>query len=226
MTLPNLLSSTTHPFDLTIIDNGSIDGTQEYLTNFTSKHRRTKKIKLILNQNNQGLSKPTNDFWRDSNHTLVGKIDNDILVQNGWLDALVNSHKTVPNLAVVGGFHFPQNMFKYKKYQHNIHSYNDIRILRQPYIGGNYIAKRDILLKNGFLDEANSNFKLGGWTGYQQRLTRQRYIIGYYFPFIYFEHILDFPDDYYKEVRGMSRKKYMQWQKSDAKKLLYCKWQW
>ena len=81
LTLPTLLESTEYPFALTIVDNGSEDGTQEYLKETVDNHRRSDKITLIINHTNRGLSGPTNEFWKKSQAELVGKIDNDILVE-------------------------------------------------------------------------------------------------------------------------------------------------
>lgn len=227
LTLPTLLESTEYPFALTIVDNGSEDGTQEYLKQTVDNQRRSDKITLIMNHTNQGLSGPTNEFWKKSQAELVGKIDNDILVENAWLERLVNTHITIPNVAVVGGFHFPLEVFNYEKCKHNIHQYNDIKILRQPHIGGNYLAKRLILLENGLLEEPGAgDFKLGGWTGYQQRLTKNGYIIGYYYPLIYFEHLHLAPNRYYKKVRKMTKKEYLHWERTAGEEMIYTKWSW
>jgi len=226
-TLPTLLTSTKYPFTLTILDNGSSDGTPEYLRKVINNQNTTTKIQLICNHANQGLSKPTNEFWRRSNADLVGKIDNDILVENGWLETLVKAHGKIRDLVVVGGFHFPMEIFDYKKCKHNIYEYNNIQILRQPHIGGNYLAKRHILLENGFLeDSGGADFKLGGWTGYQNRLTKKGYIVGYHYPLICFEHLHLAPSRYYKKVRAMSKRKYLSWERKDGEQMIYTKWSW
>jgi len=227
LTLPKLIQSTSYPFSLTIVDNKSSDTTASYLKEVVSNYGSERIIKLILNNKNEGLSKPTNAFWKRSEADLVGKIDNDILVEDGWLEKLVNAHEKIPDLSVIGGFHFPRQIFNYNKCKHNIYQYDDIQVLRQPYIGGNYIAKRNIILETGFLKEGGVNqFKLGGWTGYQQKLSDEGYIIGYYYPLIYFKHIHNSSEAYFKEVRGMSRRKYLRWEKKDGKWLLNRKWDW
>jgi len=227
LTLPKLIQSTSYPFSLTIVDNRSSDNTVSYLKEVVSNYGSERIINLILNNKNEGLTKPTNAFWKRSEADLVGKIDNDILVEDGWLEKLVSAHDKIPNLSIIGGFHFPRQVFNYNKCKHNIYQYDDVQILRQPYIGGNYIAKRDIIFENGFLKEGDNNqFKLGGWTGYQQKLSDDGYIIGYYYPLISFEHIHHASDEYFKEVRGMSKRKYLRWEKKDGKKLLNSNWDW
>jgi hypothetical protein len=213
---------------LTIVDNGSDDGTVDYLHDVRKQWRGDKSIRLILNRRNEGLAGPTNRFWQSMDASLVGKIDNDILVEDGWLDKLVDAHRRVPALAVIGGCHFPVELLKPEKILKNVQAFNMIQVLRQPYIGGNYLAKRSILMDFGPLPEAGrgEKFKLGGWTGYQQRVAQSGYVIGYYFPIIRFEHLHLAPDTYYRQVRGMSRRKYRSWERKDAKKLLTQGWKW
>jgi glycosyltransferase involved in cell wall biosynthesis len=227
-TLPKLLESTKHPFSLTIVDNGSTDGTVHFLKYVVRTICGSMNIKLILNKENEGLSKPTNEFWKNSNAVLVGKIDNDILVENGWLEKLVRAHEKAETLAVVGGFHFPIELFSYENCKHNIFQINGVKILRQPYIGGNYLAKKSILRRNGYLDEhlGSGKLRIGGWTKYQLGLSRMDYVIGYHYPLIRFAHLRSGSNSYYKRVRGMSKRKYLRWEKEDAKKVLYDPWDW
>ena len=118
-------------------------------------------------------------------------------------------------------------IFDYMKCKHNIYEYNNIQILRQPHIGGNYLAKRRILLENGFIEEPGpTDFQLGGWTGYQNRLTKKGYILGYYYPLICFEHLHLAPNNYYKKVRKMSKRKYLHWEKKVGEEMIYTKWSW
>ena len=99
ITLPKLISSTSCKINLTIIDNGSSDGSVTYLKKIVDNNLSQHKIRLIINNENQGLSKPTNFFWKQSNANLVGKIDNDILVEDGWLEKLVGTHKKMASVS-------------------------------------------------------------------------------------------------------------------------------
>ena len=142
-TLPVLLDSCDYPFHVQIVDNGSTDGTVEYLQKLN--HPRIEKV--IYNNKNEGLVKPTKQFWKDSHSGLVGKIDNDILVPKGWIEKLVYAHQKIPQLGVVGFCHFKKedfNKFVVKKKVENI---NGVYIRRQPWIGGNYIIKSHHLKK-------------------------------------------------------------------------------
>ncbi len=228
ITLPVLLKQSGYPFRLRVVDNGSTDGTTDYLRDLERQRDNRISIQLILNHRNQGLSQPTNEFWGQSESDLVGKIDNDILVEAGWLQKLVDAHEQVPHLAVVGGIHFPVDTIEPKRMLHNVYEHGTIRLVRQPHIGGNYIAKLSILRKYGKLNESvdSSGLKIGGWTGYQQKLSDDGYHIGYHYPFIIFKHLHNAPNRYFKEVRGISKKKYIRWEKQDGQNLLYSRWNW
>ena len=66
-------------FDLIIIDNGSTDGTVEYLENFAKEHSN---IRLILNKENLGYSKANNqgiNLALEGNYKYIGLLNNDIL---------------------------------------------------------------------------------------------------------------------------------------------------
>ncbi|HMZ56482.1 MAG TPA: glycosyltransferase family 2 protein [Nitrospira sp.] len=67
--------------ELILIDNGSVDGTADYL--------RTVKATTILNPTNLGCAKAWNQGIRASHGAVIGILNNDILVTPGWLDALL-----------------------------------------------------------------------------------------------------------------------------------------
>ncbi len=72
-----------------MIDNGSTDGTQEYLKELQEKG----KIKeVIFNQENRGIPESSNQFLEiiGNKYTHIGKVDNDIVFKsNGWLEIMV-----------------------------------------------------------------------------------------------------------------------------------------
>ena len=143
-TLPALLESAdTVSCQIRIVDNGSTDGTVEYLQKLS--HPRIERV--IYNNKNKGLVKPTKQFWKDSHSELVGKIDNDILVPKGWIEKLVDAHQKIPELGVVGYCHFRKEDFNNNKVKKKVENINGIYIRRQPWIGGNYIIKSHHLNK-------------------------------------------------------------------------------
>ena len=122
--IARLLKSTNYPFNLYIVDNHSTDGTVNWLREIENEYPNIREI--IYNAENRGLAAPTNDFWKRVDSDLVGKIDNDTLVPDGWLERLVDAHQKSKKLGVVGGWHYRPEDFNEKDAQNKIHSDNRI----------------------------------------------------------------------------------------------------
>ena len=230
ITLPVLLeSSNTASFQIYIVDNGSTDGTVEYLQSLN--HPKIEKV--IYNKKNEGLVKPTKKFWAESNAELVGKIDNDILVPENWIDKLIDAHLKIPALGVFGYCHFREEDFNNNKVMKKVENINDVYLRRQPWIGGNYLIKRDTVIQNPYYRQSRKLFHkriLYGFNKYQEKLSDKGYIHGYIAnsqkELLLWEH-LDDPrnqlyhlDEEYLKIRNMSTQKIIEWYKKDAQNLL------
>ena len=230
ITLPALLDSSNHiSFQVRIVDNGSTDGTVKYLKSLN--HPRIEKI--IYNKKNKGLVQPTKQFWKESNATFVSKIDNDILVPNGWIDNLVNAHLKIPELGVCGYCHFREEDFDPKNIAAKVEQINNTNFRRQPWIGGNYIMKRSTALNNKGYRQSRKLFQkriLYGFNTYQETLTKNGFIHGYLCDenksLFTWEHIDDprhplfYKDNEYYKIRNMTNKDFINSLKRDAKELL------
>lgn len=86
--LASLARTTKLAYDHFIIDNGSTDGTREFLASGTAPVRR-----VVLNEANLGISEGSNqalDLIGDGYDYIV-KVDNDCeFVDEGWLEALID----------------------------------------------------------------------------------------------------------------------------------------
>lgn len=83
-----------------IVDNGSKDGTVEYL----EKIRETypKKISLIKNETNLGYAKGCNIGARDITDGYLLFLNNDVFVLPNWLQNMINCMKKEKERAIVG----------------------------------------------------------------------------------------------------------------------------
>ncbi len=70
----------TKDFELIIVDNGSTDGTVEYL-------KSLKDVKLILNNENKGFSAGNNQGIELAEGEYIGFLNNDILLYPEWFEA-------------------------------------------------------------------------------------------------------------------------------------------
>ncbi|MGV7223971.1 MAG: glycosyltransferase [Nitrospinales bacterium] len=188
--LDTLIKNTDYPFDLYIVDNYSTDGTREWLETFRLEYPdRIKDIRF--NPTNEGLPGPTNDFWSRVDSELIGKVDNDTLVPPGWLERLVEAHQKIPELAVVGGYHFQPEDFDDNSARSRLYAHNGIKILPDMHIGGCcYLMKKSIQKVFGPM-KFNPALKIHGWTEYQHMLAGAGYIVGYLYPIIQLEYMDD-----------------------------------
>jgi len=86
------------PFELIVVDNGSTDGTVEYLRELSDRDHR---VRLLLNERNIGFAPATNrGLSRACGHVLV-LLNNDTIVIGGWLDRIID-HLRDPRIGLLG----------------------------------------------------------------------------------------------------------------------------
>jgi hypothetical protein len=182
LALPRLLADPSEDFDLTVWDNASGDGTREYLRDEV-KDPRIKE--LVLSDRNVGQVIVLNTVWGSSTADLVGKVDNDCLVSPGWTRTLAKAHEDIPRLGAVACWHFRPEDFDEERARHKIQAFGEHRIFRHANTGG-----------SGFLIKRAHFQELGPLTGpattaYWYRMGMAGYIVGFYYPLIYQEHLED-----------------------------------
>lgn len=69
------------PYEIVVIDNGSTDGTAEYLKN--------PPVEVITNLTNLGHAKAWNQGIRGARGGVIGLLDNDVVVSPGWLSGIL-----------------------------------------------------------------------------------------------------------------------------------------
>ena len=83
----SILRNTTWPnYQLIVVDNGSEDGTKDYLERLRDE---VPKTKIILNPENRGFAAANNQGLRDADGDVLLLLNNDTVVPGGWLDPLV-----------------------------------------------------------------------------------------------------------------------------------------
>ena len=113
ITLPALIENAGADFALTIVDNGSTDGTVDYLAEFARRHPRQIKHICFLDKNT-GISPPTNAFWRASRAEFLGKVDNDTLVPPTGSSACCKLMSSRLTLALSAGFILTSSMWMFR----------------------------------------------------------------------------------------------------------------
>lgn len=90
-----------YPFKITVVENGSTDGSVEYLKELYSK----KLIdNLCINPKNIGVARGANACWtKEPNAKFFLKLDNDMVPQKvGWLDDMVKFLTKYPDFGTIG----------------------------------------------------------------------------------------------------------------------------
>ncbi len=91
----SIKKNTQYPFNIIVVDNGSNDGSVQFL-------KRLKGITLITNQENQGYARACNQGIMVGEGEFVVILNSDIIVSPGWLTSMVNIAKSDKQIGVVG----------------------------------------------------------------------------------------------------------------------------
>jgi GT2 family glycosyltransferase len=87
--------------ELLVIDNGSTDGTQEFLNRYVFPYFPNHK--LVHNQENVGVLKSMNQCIKESSGDVIAILHNDVYVlEYGWDDRIMQQFKTIPKLGLAG----------------------------------------------------------------------------------------------------------------------------
>jgi glycosyltransferase involved in cell wall biosynthesis len=220
LALVSILADPTEEFSLTIWDNASEDGTQEYLKNEISDPRIQD---IILSKENVGQTAAINEIWGRSRADLLGKLDNDCLVTGGWTRTLAQAHEDIEKLGVVACWHYFADDFDYERARHKIQTFGKHRILRHPWTcGTGLLIKRKTFEEFGPISDKDT-------TSYWLKMAIAGYINGFYYPLIHQEH-MDDPKSKYSMLKDeqsyQAAKKVTFNINKRGQKTLAGRWQW
>ena len=102
MCLDSVLQHTRKPFELILIDNGSTDGTPEYLNEIRSRPEPA-RVEVIRNEENLGFAVGCNQGLAEAQGDFLVLLNNDTVVTDGWLEGLIRwSVRDWPHNGLVG----------------------------------------------------------------------------------------------------------------------------
>ena len=105
--------------ELIVVDNGSADGTGEYLKTLMPR------IRVVRHQENLGFAKGCNSGARVANGNYLVFLNNDTEPCNGWLEALLTIFETNLKVGIVGSkLLFPDGTIQHA----------GVAIVRDPYL--------------------------------------------------------------------------------------------
>ena len=97
--LDSIRKHTLSPHEIIFVDNGSGDGTPEFLRKEEASHHN---ILVIENRENLGFSAGCNQGIRASRGDLILLLNNDVVVTPGWLERMTECLRRTPDAGVVG----------------------------------------------------------------------------------------------------------------------------
>lgn len=97
--LESLEKHTAPGHEVIVVDNGSTDGTPQYLNELC---RRKSNMQYIYNDTNLGFSKANNQGIKVATGDYILLLNNDVLLTPGWLERMVACAQGDPSVGVVG----------------------------------------------------------------------------------------------------------------------------
>lgn len=227
-TIDNLLA-TQDDFRLYWWDNGSVDGVVDYFTGLEDsriavRHKHDSNVMQAI---------PTRWFLEQSKAEVIGKLDDDTLVPDGWIKTIGSAIKQHEKLGMVGCWTFwPEDYERNSQAaSEKIKYFGEHGLLWNIGIGGTaFLMRKTLALKYLYKEHNGTAFPID-----RERMSAGGYYSGWYFPLIWAEHMDDprsmyclMPDTLRQEstalsarVRGFStRNEFMHWIMSDADSIL------
>jgi GT2 family glycosyltransferase/pyruvate-formate lyase-activating enzyme len=90
---------TPEPHELIIVDNGSTDGTPDYLREYANDRNN---VRVILNRENLGFAAGNNQGLALAKGNYLLLLNNDTVVTEGWLARMLSVFKRYPEVGIVG----------------------------------------------------------------------------------------------------------------------------
>jgi hypothetical protein len=184
MALDRLCETTPEDAAITIWDNGSGPELRTVLKKF-EPYPRVERV--VYHCRNDKLRGPTNWFWQGIGEAeYVSKVDDDGLMPERWTEILRQAHEDVPEFGILGTWRFMDEDFIPDLAQKKIQAFGTHRLLRNCWVeGSGYLMKRSVLERIGLIQEEES------FTSYCIRAAAAGFINGWYYPFLWQEHMDD-----------------------------------
>lgn len=97
--LASIQAHTPEPHELIVVDNASIDGTVEFLREYSEEHEATV---VIANKRNRGFAGGMNQGISMAKGGVVVLLNNDLAVTEGWMERLHEPFWQFPRCGLVG----------------------------------------------------------------------------------------------------------------------------
>src|SRR5262245_38451575 len=103
--LASIFASTPEPYELIVVDNGSSDGTPDYLKgigNCKEGTNRPVRTTIAMNPENRGFPAAANQGIGAATGQQIVLLNNDTIVTSGWLTRMLLALHSDPRIGMVG----------------------------------------------------------------------------------------------------------------------------
>jgi GT2 family glycosyltransferase/tRNA A37 methylthiotransferase MiaB/Flp pilus assembly protein TadD len=166
--LESIGEHTDVPHEIIVVDNGSTDGTREYLNRLEAANW----ARVIYNRTNLGFAKASNQGAQAAQGEYLVFLNNDTIAQPGWLQELAACARKDAKIAAVGakllfpdntvqhaGVAFTHNKLVYHLYKHYDRDHPAVNKERefQAVTAACVLIKKDLFFGAGGFDESYRN---------------------------------------------------------------------
>ena len=177
----SFFAHTAVPCRLIVIDNGSSDGTGEYLTSI--KGTETVKILLVLNSENKGFAGGMNQGLELTDAPYVCFANNDLIFTKGWLEEVISVFESNKKIGILNpnsnnlGAH-PENLGKIDVFAGELQNKFKGVFAEMPFcVGFCMFIRREVIDKVGGLSAEFSPVFFED-TDYSLKALKAGYLIG------------------------------------------------
>ena len=149
--LTDIFNSEYDDLEIIVIDNGSNDGTNEFISNISG-------ITLISNKKNLGCAKSWNQGVRCSNGEWIIILNNDVRLPSKWLINLINKAKRESIDILSPGIREGILNYDFESYAENYMDKMEKAFRNWTPNGACFSVSKSVFEKVGFFDE---NFEIG-----------------------------------------------------------------
>lgn len=182
LALERLLATCDERCQLWLWHNGNDAETLDVATEF-SRHPLVHRFHH--SPDNKGQNTPLRWIMEHGAAPYVSKVDDDCLMPHGWLQTLRRAHADIADLGVIGCWRFPDDLFlphvaakKIKRLE------GDHRLMLNSWVeGSGFVLKRTCVEREGIIPRTWS------FPRYCVSLAAKGWVNGWYFPFLYQEHM-------------------------------------
>ncbi len=195
-TIECLLSDPTE-FNLYCWDNGSEDGTQDIIANLDDP----RVVERHMSRENVGQAPACFWFFERAQSDLIGKIDDDILLPEGWITQIAPMLRRHPEFGLLAGWVFQKEEWDEEAAAHNIVSVGEYRVLRRMGVQGHsFLGRREYVTKYAVKPKGH------GLPVDQTQMSLDGLINGYPLPIIFLHNMDDPRSPYfaYADAEGIT----------------------